>query len=414
MASLIVLHAADLHLGGPVAAPDPAIASLAANARNESLDRLLTLSRQENVRLVLLAGDVFHAAQPPLTAVLALQKALAAWRDMGAVVCIAPGNHDPWLPGGVWASWPQGEGLKIFDPQGNGLDLPELGLWVAGAAHQSAAVQEDLTPRLPAPLAGRVGLAVLHASLERSLAGTSHLPYAPTRLESLTSGPFAFWALGHVHIPHEPVPRRVVYAGCPQGAHFGEPGPRGAWLIRLQGAAVETEFVPLAPLVFADLAYDDLMPLATPAQLVERVRGDLPSAAPAWPCQVCLRLGLSGPSPLWRLWQRQDPAELAAALKKELGLAGLVLAAEGLCPPLDPAALAQRPDVLGRLLGLMQRAEQDEDFLAELEASLAAGLHPDSQRLSRAERLARLRGLLTPARWRVLQGLWQGEGGHAA
>jgi len=414
VAGLTILHAADLHLGGPVAAPDAALASLAANARNEALERLLVLSRQEDVRLVLLAGDVFHSPQPPLTAVLALEKALAAWRDMGAAVCIAPGNHDPWLPGGVWASWPAAEGLMIFDPQGGGLDLPELGLWVAGVGHESAAVQEDLAPRLPAPPTGRVGLAVLHASLERSLAGTSHLPFAPTRLETLTRAPFALWALGHIHIPQEVAPRRVIYAGCPQGAHLGESGPRGAWLIRLQGAVTAVEFAPLAPLVFADLAYDDLMPQATPAQLIARVRQDLPPAAAAWPSQVCLRLGLSGPSPLWQLWQRQEPAEPAAALKKELSLAGLVLAAGGLCPPLDPAALAQRPDVLGRLLVLMQRAEQDDGFLAELEARLAGGLHPEAQRLSRDERLARLRSLLLQVRWLALQGLWQGEGSDAA
>lgn len=414
MAALRVLHAADLHLGGPVAAPDEAIASLAAGAREQALQRLVELSRQQGVRLVLLAGDVFHSPEPPLTAVLALERALAAWREMGATVCIAPGNHDPWLPGGVWPGWPQVQGLHIFDPQGGGLDLAGLGLWVAGAGHESKAVREDLTPRLPAPPVGRLGLAVLHASLERSLQGTSHEPYAPTRLENLLSSPFAFWALGHIHLPQEVAPRRVVYAGCPQGAHLGEPGPRGAWLIRLDGAVTGLEFVPLAPLVFSDLSYGDLLDVQTPSQLVERVRQDLTLSASDWPGQGCLRLGLAGPSPLWGLWTRQGPDQMAVALKQDLGVAGLVLEAGGLCPPLDPEALAQRQDVLGRLLGLMERAQQDEEFLAGLERRLRDTLHPDTRRLGREERLAWLRGLLAEARWLALQGLWQGEGGDAA
>ena len=117
----------------------------------------MELSRRRGVGLVLLAGDVFHAPDPPLGARLALEKALAAWREMGARVFIAPGNHDPWLPGGVWPSWPQGEGLTIFSPQAQGVDLAEHGLWVAGAAHASADESRDLSQALPPPALGTPG-----------------------------------------------------------------------------------------------------------------------------------------------------------------------------------------------------------------------------------------------------------------
>ncbi len=417
MAGLSILHAADLHLGGPVAAPDPAMEPLAGSARTDSLERLVELSQQRKVELVLLAGDVFHAPEPPLAAMMALEKALAAWREMGARVFIAPGNHDPWLPGGVWESWEAGEGLTIFSPQPHGMALDADGPWLAGAAHASAGETRDLASALPPPPDQRPGLALVHANLASANSAGVHEPYAPANLSHLIAGPFALWALGHIHIGQQVNEHpRVVYAGTPQGAHLGETGPKGAWLHRLEGAALSSEFAPLSPLEFYDLKLDDLLRVNTPRALMERARAGLPAQASPWPVERCACLTLSGPSPLWRAVRDEGPGALAGLIKQELGLAGLVLETSGLGPAQDPAALAQGEDVLARMLGLIQRAEDDEAVLAKLEQELAPGLHPEQRRLSQQERREWLRGLLAEARWRAMGGLLQGgpENGDAA
>ncbi|MFH2128466.1 MAG: metallophosphoesterase, partial [Pseudomonadota bacterium] len=182
-----ILLAADLHLGGPVAAPDAALTAPAAQARNTALERLVELSRRREVGLVLLPGDVFHAPEPPLGAVLALQKALAAWSGMGAKVFIAPGNHDPWLVGGVWASWPESQGLTIFGPEAQGVELADHGLWVAGMAHATERESRDLSQLLPPPPPGRTGLAVLHANIATAPKPGDHEPYASAGLQNLLS-----------------------------------------------------------------------------------------------------------------------------------------------------------------------------------------------------------------------------------
>ena len=411
MTTTRILLAADLHLGGPVAAPDAALEPLAAQARTQSLERLVELSHRREVGLVLLPGDVFHSPEPPLGAVLALQKALAAWSDMGTRVFIAPGNHDPWLPGGVWASWPVSEGLTIFGPDAQGVELAELGLWVAGMAHASERESRDLSQLLPPPPPGRTGLAVLHANIAGAPKPGEHEPYAPALLQSLLAGPFALWALGHIHIPQELGKHpQVLYAGTPQGAHLGETGSKGAWLVELNGEAVEPEFVPLAPLMFHDLVLDDLMGLADPAALVAKVRGAMQAPASPWPQEHCLRLKLAGPSPLWRVLGREEPGAVAAPLKRELGLTGLVLDMNSLCPPADAQALAERPDVLGRTLALLAQVGDDGQALAALDQELAKSLHPDQRRLPPEERRAWLRGLLEEARSLALRGLWQGGG----
>ena len=202
------------------------------------------------------------------------------------------------------------------------MELAELGLWVAGMAHASQNESRDLSRLLPPPPPGRVGLAVLHANLAVARDGAAHEPYAPANLQDLLSGPFALWALGHIHIPQELGRHpRVLYAGTPQGAHLGEGGPRGAWLLELEAGSLNAEFTPLAPLMFHDLVLDDLMRLESPAALLAQVREALGALAPAspWPQEHCLRLRLAGPSPLWKALGREEPATVAYGAQEKPG-----------------------------------------------------------------------------------------------
>ncbi|MCB2186202.1 MAG: metallophosphoesterase [Deltaproteobacteria bacterium] len=411
MTEPIILHAADLHLGGPVAAPDPAQAGLAARARAQALEALVALTRRVGARVVLLAGDVFHSPTPPLAAVALLERALAAWAASGVRVFLAPGNHDPFTPDAVWASLPLPAGVTVFPPEGGGVDLPEEGLWVAGAAHAAPRVTQDLSPCLPPPPEGRRGVAVLHAALAGAAGSGAHEPYAPARLADLAAGPFSYWALGHVHRPQVlgrgPL---VAYAGALQAAHPGEPGLRGARVARWDGAAWQDEFHSLAPLCFWSLTLADLAQVTSPGELVGRVAAGLPAGAGAgagagW----CLRLTLAGPSPLAGR-PGLGPA-LAETLRQELGLGGLGLDISRLRPPGDPAALAREPHVLGRFLALAREAAADPAILAELARELETRLHPLHRGLDPADRAERLAGLLDQAAHLGLRDLWQGGEG---
>jgi hypothetical protein len=224
------------------------------------------------------------------------------------------------------------------------------------------------------------------------------------------AAPFAYWALGHVHRaqPAAAAPL-VVYAGTPQGAHWAEPGPRGVYLAQVNGASVTAEFHPLAPVVFQDLELDDLHQAATLSELVQRVRQGYDPADGAWDFQRCLRLRLAGPCPLARQLWDEDPGALAETLKPELAAAGLVLELEGLYPALEPAELAGRDDVLGRMLRLIDQAGGDDELLAELGDKLARDLHPLNRGADSAQRAAHLRGLLAAVRSLALRDL-AGEG----
>ncbi len=405
MPPLRLLLAADLHLGAAVAAPDPALARAAAGARRDALGALARAAEETRAAAVLLAGDVFDAPEPPAAAVLAWDDFCRRLGAAGVRLVVAPGNHDPWQSGSFWAGWRAPEHVHVFGPEPSGLEL--MGLWIAGAAHDAPHVERDLAAALPGPPPGRFGLGLVHADLPGAGGADDPRPYAPTSLAVLREAGMGLWALGHWHQPRliaEGPP--VVMAGALQGAHLDEPGPHGAWLIEIEAGAARTEFLPLAPLVFWDLAWDDLAGAGDVAALAGRVRDELEAAGRAPGAADCLRLTLSGPSPLWRELAGEAAEETAAALKEALGLAGLVLRASGLLPPLRRSELAGQPHLLGRLLDLSAELRADPEALAGLEAELAGGLHPLITSLPAGERRELLAGLLEEAEALALRELW--------
>lgn len=97
---LRLLHSADLHLGKPLARFGPDLQARLRSARLEALARLAAAARAHGATVVVLAGDVFDAAEPTPALVAQMQEAIAAEPDI-AWLCL-PGNHDPHRVGGVW------------------------------------------------------------------------------------------------------------------------------------------------------------------------------------------------------------------------------------------------------------------------------------------------------------------------
>src|ERR1700749_3979142 len=82
------LHTSDWHLGRSLPRAD-----LRA-AQADFLDHLVETARAERVDAVLVSGDVYDRAIPPVDAVAACEDALARLRATGARVIVIGGNHD--------------------------------------------------------------------------------------------------------------------------------------------------------------------------------------------------------------------------------------------------------------------------------------------------------------------------------
>jgi exonuclease SbcD len=82
------LHTSDWHLGRTLHRAD------LREAQASFLDHLVETVRSERVDAVLVAGDVYDRAIPPLDAVALYEDALARFRAAGARVILISGNHD--------------------------------------------------------------------------------------------------------------------------------------------------------------------------------------------------------------------------------------------------------------------------------------------------------------------------------
>jgi len=260
------LHTSDWHLGRSLHRADLRAAQAAF------LDHLVDTARSERVDAVLVAGDVYDRAIPPVDAVALYEDALARLRAAGPRVILISGNHDSARRLGVNAALVDHAGVHLrtrpealadpvvlADADGPvavyGLPYLEPALYVAGTeagprpGHEAALraalgrVRADAAAR---EIARTVVLA--HAwvaggvpsASERDIAlgGVGHVPAS-------LFDQFSYVALGHLH-GRQTLAAHLRYCGSPLPYSFSEKDHRkGSWLVDVDAAGIATaEWVP--------------------------------------------------------------------------------------------------------------------------------------------------------------------------
>jgi DNA repair protein SbcD/Mre11 len=241
------LHTSDWHLGRSLHRAD------LRDAQAAFLDHLVGTVRAEKVDAVLVAGDVYDRAVPPVDAVALCEDALVRLREAGARVILISGNHDsarrlgfsstlidaagvhlrtrpPALAEPVMLEDEHGPvavyGIPYLEPAAEG-----------GKSH--AAVLGDAVARIRSDAASRgVARTVVMAhgwvaggegsASERdiSVGGVGQVPV------SLFDG-FSYVALGHLH-GQQTLTEHMRYSGSPLPYSFSEAShKKGSWLVEL-------------------------------------------------------------------------------------------------------------------------------------------------------------------------------------
>ncbi|WP_199422532.1 exonuclease SbcCD subunit D [Actinotalea solisilvae] len=280
-----ILHTSDWHLGRTLHGVD-LLAHQAAY-----LDHLVELVRSEGVGAVVVSGDVYDRAIPPVEAVQLLADALARLSEHAAVV-VTPGNHDSAIRLGFGANLMRpgvhlrarvadvGRPVELADDDGPVLvyALPYLD---PDAVRRTLADPEDpeLTPegllprsheavtaaamrRVRSDLAGRGGtrrprsVVMAHAFVVGGEPSASERDIRVGGVDSVPAGVLRgvdYVALGHLHgaqrIGVEPdadgAAPVLQYSGSPLAYSFSEMRQRKASvLVDLAGDAVGVELVP--------------------------------------------------------------------------------------------------------------------------------------------------------------------------
>lgn len=354
-----MLHFADMHLEWPFAGSDGLRARMRREELKESFAGIISLAAENHVQVLLIAGDLFElsGATPGLLQFIDRQFR----RIPGVQVFISPGNHDPYLDGGPWASYSWAPNVHIFGPgRPERVDLPDLPVSVAGWGFGAWEVRESQVGTFPPFDPARINLVVMHGG-----EGAYH-PFQPTELARLGAD---YIALGHIHKPGvvlEQAGRLVArYSGSPEALSFGEPGEHGVCLGTVSKLATRMDFVPTGRRRYITQAVD----VTGAVSLEDLAAAALGADAPANRQQHCYRLELTG---------AVDPAlEVALPVLQEK-LAGefyFVRLIDRTEPDYDLEALAAERSARGLFVRkLVALAEASPDQARRVRRALALGL----------------------------------------
>lgn len=313
-----VLHTSDWHLGRSFHG-----ASL-LDDQADAMDRIVALSREAAVDLVVIAGDLYDRAIPPAPAVALFTDTVARLRADGAAVVAIAGNHDSHVRVSVYdellsalgvsvrGDWRRAVEPVLVQPRRGGdavavYPLPYLDPLVDGPAllalapetseaagagmgqrlrHQE--VMDRALAMIRADRARRQGsrsVLVAHAFVAGGRSCESERDLSVGNVEVVGVPSFANFdlvALGHLHAAQELDGPRLAYAGSPLAYSFSEEGQRkGVRLLELDATgAVTAETVPL----------DVGRPLRSLEGTLEQLLGDraLEEARGAWVRAVLL------------------------------------------------------------------------------------------------------------------------------
>ncbi|HUN35707.1 MAG TPA: exonuclease SbcCD subunit D [Trebonia sp.] len=279
------LHTSDWHLGRSLHRADLRAAQAAF------LDHLVETARAERVDAVLVSGDVYDRAIPPLDAVAACEDALVRLRATGARVILISGNHDSQRRLGFSSALIDAAGVHLRtrphelatpvlldDNHGPvavyGLPYLEPAVGLPPPPEGTTSDPWGLPPTGPGPVTPRSHQAVLGEGLARIRADASsrglsrvvvlaHAWVTGTERSTLSDSErdirvggvgdvpaslfdgLSYVALGHLHGP-QLVTDRVRYSGSPLPYSFSEAAHvKGSWLVELAGdGQLAAEHVP--------------------------------------------------------------------------------------------------------------------------------------------------------------------------
>ncbi|MEV8308310.1 exonuclease SbcCD subunit D [Streptomyces flavidovirens] len=258
-----ILHTSDWHLGRSFHRVN------LLEAQAAFLDHLVATVRERDVEAVLVAGDVYDRAVPPLAAVELFDRALHQLAAAGVPTVMISGNHDSARRLGVGAGLIDRAGIHLrTDPAGcttpvvlrdahgdvafYGLPYLEPALVceefkVTKVGHE--AVIAAAMERVRADLAGRPegarSVVLAHAFVAGGEPSDSERDITIGGVASVPAGVFDgvdYVALGHLH-GSQTITTRVRYSGSPLAYSFSEADHRKTmWLIDLgPGGEIEAE-----------------------------------------------------------------------------------------------------------------------------------------------------------------------------
>lgn len=369
------IHTADIHLDSPLhglaAYPDAPVAQL-RNATREAFTELVSRAIEEKVDFVIIAGDLYDGTWRDYNTGVFFTKEMGRLKREGIRVIVLFGNHDAEsemtkkldLPDNVFCFGAQkAEVIKLDD----------LRVALHGQSFKVKETTDNLAATYPTPVSGYYNIGVLHTALEGYAA---HASYAPCTLAELFARGYQYWALGHVHeFAQWNGPSTIVFPGNLQGRNIRETGRRGAVLVSVDDdSETRVERLYIDVLRWEALRVDatECSSLLDVSRQVGRSLEDLLESDSQVPRAV--RVTITGRSRahgelfgLEAQLRSEVLGRIATIGNERLWLERVRLETEAF---IDAAAAEARLDAFADLQEILREAEEDPEFLKQLQDAL--------------------------------------------
>ena len=207
----------------------------------DALRRIVALAREREVDALTIGGDLYeHDRVTDDTGHFLARQ----FEEFGKPVLIAPGNHDPYLPGSLYRriAWP--DNVHIFGSDGwQRVEAGGVAVW--GIGHNAPDVHDNYLRDLR--LNGdETSVVLLHGS-DMSAVPEGKTAHCPFDVEDVAGCGAAFVLLGHYHgLRLRPEgAARYGYPGSPEPLGFDEEGAHYVLLLTVNGGRATAEALPI-------------------------------------------------------------------------------------------------------------------------------------------------------------------------
>ncbi|MCT7830741.1 MAG: DNA repair exonuclease, partial [Lactobacillus iners] len=260
------LHIADVHLDSPFLGLSFLPSELFCQIKNAiqlSFEKAVNFAIDNDVDLVLLAGDTFDSIHPTPQSKIFFANQIKRLVDRQIQVVMVLGNHD----------YSQIDDLLLnespyFKIIGSNEQIEQVDFMtksqykyrVVGFSYQHNHITEDIIAKYPPKSTSIYTIGLAHAGMKQSSVDQNN--YAPFTLNEVKDLNYDYFALGHIHLrqvlSQEPW---IVYSGNLQGRHVNEKDAKGFYFGQVdeQSQNTQLQFIDVSPIVWqtVDLILDE-------------------------------------------------------------------------------------------------------------------------------------------------------------
>jgi DNA repair exonuclease SbcCD nuclease subunit len=239
------MHIADVHLG---ARPDRGRvwSDQRAEEIEESFKEVLKICEEQQVDLLLIAGDLFNA--PPTVNRLKNVDYLLSRMSCTKTVIIA-GNHDYIESGDTWNGYRFTSDTVLLPPdRASSVYMEDINVCVTGYSYGRQEYRERILERLAPAKEGAYNILLGHGG------DPEHMPFSK---ECLARRSFDYIALGHIHKPAHILKNKMALCGSLEPLDRTETGSHGYIIGEVNGeGTTRISFVPFARRSYINMALE--------------------------------------------------------------------------------------------------------------------------------------------------------------